>query len=199
MNTENLLHFIKTADYENFKKDFFSQNLSEIEKQKILVLIIDESYEHNKFAFYKVVLDCIIDRRLNLNFYIENSDAKSLLELVILRAPYVELFDYFITNGAKINFYQIPKNKVNNYAEFDEIETCLDFANKHISDMSYDLETYSEYKEDYSTVTQKKVSIDRLVYKDLLEQSKHLHDLKRTSELKDFILASGGKKYKDLK
>lgn len=196
MNLENLIHFIKIVDYENFKKDFLSQNLSEIEKQKLLVIIIDEYYDHKKFTFFKVVLDCIIDRRLNLNFFIENHYARNLLSLTISRAPYVELFDYFLANGAKINYYQIPKDNID---EFDELETCLDFANNHISDMIYNLETYSEYKGNYNNVSEDKVCIDKFEYEDLLQQSKHLHDLKRTSELRDFIIASGGKEYKNLK
>lgn len=193
MNTGTFLSSINNVDYDSFKNEFIKQNLSENEKQNLLVAILENGYNHKQFSFYKRVFDLVIAGRLNLNFTVPDHFATHFLSLVILCAPNTELFDYFITNGSKINFYKKQD-------EDEEFETCLDFAEKHLSDSLSDNMQIYYYKNwnNYSTIDNDKVSIDKKDFQQLIDQSAHLFGIKNTYTLINHIIATGGKRYSEL-
>ena len=192
MNLGNYIYSIKTLDFNLFQKEFKKQDLSEIEKQQLLVLIVENDYNKKKFSFYKKAFDLIIDRRLNLNFITENIIKNPFLFTVIDFAPYSEVFDYFIERGAKLNFYS---------KEFEEPETCLDYIEKKIEDSIIDdLDIYFEkIVADYSNIHNDKVCINKLDYEQLINQSKFLFNLRELSILRNHIIAIGGKRFYQLK
>lgn len=53
MNTGTFLSSINNIDYDSFKNELIKQNLSENDKQNLLVAILENSYNHKQFSFYK--------------------------------------------------------------------------------------------------------------------------------------------------
>lgn len=193
MNLGKLLNSLNKNDFDSFKIEFLKEKLSNNEKQELLVEIFENHYDHKYFSFYKMVFDLIIEGRLNLNFEIVNNYATHFLSLVTHKAPHIELFEYFIYNGAKINFF----NKTN---ELEDSETCLDFIGTIVEEAIIDdLEGYyCQVKSDYSTIHNNKVCIDKEDYEQLISQSAHLFNLRKTTILRNHIIAVGGKKYCEL-
>ena len=134
----------------------------------------------------------IIDRRLNLNFVTDDDMFKTpFLFIVINHAPHIELFDYFIDSGVKINFYD---------KDDEELQTCLDYIERKIEDTVLDdLEGYYyRVKENYSTILDNKVCIDKEDYEQLIAHSSILYNLRDTTILRNHILVTGGKSNRGL-
>lgn len=187
-------------------------DLTEQERQELLVEIIDFYYDRKQFSRFKNVFDLIIGSKLNLNFNIEHW-APTFLSLVVLRAPYKELFDYFVKKGANINFigdsYAFEDAESLEYelkhSLFERYQTCLDFAQLKLDDMllidyNYDVPDKkvdgdrSSLAEDAGDMT---ISIREYLY--LYEQSEYLFNLIFTDRLVDHIKNSGGKTFEELK
>ncbi len=122
MSLGSIINSIKNKDITAFKVEFSKQILSQVEKQLLLIVIFDEYYDFKNYSLFKKVFDIIIESKINLNFKIVNHWADNLLSLVVLRAPHIQLFDYFIDKGAKLNFVSKASDK------YDQSQTCLDFA-----------------------------------------------------------------------
>lgn len=192
MNTGVFLNAVNNIDYDNFKIEFIKQNLSEIDKQNLLVAILENGYNNKNFNFYKLIFDLIIDRRLNLNFIANDILNTPFIIIIVDYAPYKELFDYFIDRGAKINFYD---------TESEEPETCLDFLENYIEDTLVDDLSdgyYFKVKSDYSTLNNNKVCINKEDYDQLIIQSTLLYKLRNSTILRNYITATGGKMYREL-
>ena len=192
MNLGNLIFYIKNRDFENFKTEFQKQVYSQKDKQELLISILDENYNHKNFNFFKKVFDTIIESKIDLNFNIENDYAENILSLVVLNAPHIEVFDYFIEKGAKLNFY----NKTND----DEKQTCLDFAEmKFYEDVSdSELNYFTDIDPNFATILNDKICIDRSDYSELLKKSKLLKDIYDTYKIINHIIAIGGKRYSEI-
>ena len=198
--------------------DFFSSlpkivsELTEKERQELLVDIFDFHYDRRQFSKFKKAFNLIIGSKLNLNFNIDHW-APTFLSLVILRAPSKELFDYFIKKGANINFigdcYAFETEETINHEtkelEIERYSTCLDFAQLKLDDMlvidyNYDVPekiidgNWRELTEDDGEIT---ISKNEYLY--LYEQSEYLFDLINTDKLLVHIKNSGGKTYEELK
>lgn len=193
MNLGNLINSLNKYDFESFKTEYLSQNLNEKLKQSLLVKIFESGYNHKQFSFYKKIFDLIIEGRLNVNFVSDDLIETPFLFLVAQYAPHIELFDYFIDKGAKLNFYIQEE-------DFYELQTCLDFVNKYIEDAIIDdVEVYFyDVKTDYSTIHNNKVCVDKEDYEQLIKQSAHLFSLRKTVILRNHIIAIGGKRYQEL-
>lgn len=197
MNLGTLIHFIEKLDYDSFKNEFIKQKLSESDKQNLLVVILENGYNHKHFSFYKLVFDLVIDGRLNVNFITNDFFKTPFLFVVTKFAPYIELFEYFIDKGAKINFYHKQNEDDDSY---DDFKTCLDNVETIIEDtVTDDLEGYYyNVKSNYSTIYDNKVCVDKEEYEQLIEQSSLLFNLRKLTILRNHIVATGGKRYCEL-
>jgi len=193
MNLENLIYFIEKIDYDLFKNEFLKQNLSDYEKQRLLLEIIKEHYNHDLFLFFKLVFDLIIENNFDLNFATKNSWTSNLLSYIILIIPNIELFDYFISKNANVNFFVKDKYESNN-------QTCLDFAEMKFYDAVEDNDFlyFSEIKPDFSCIKDDNVCINKSDYEELLLRSNYLKDIYDTYKLKNHIIAIGGKRFAEL-
>ncbi len=197
MNTGTFLSSINNVDYDSFKNEFIKQNLSERDKQNLLVVIFENGYNHKQFSFYKLVFDLVIDSRLNLNFIANVFYKTPFLFIVTKFAPYIEIFEYFIDKGAKINFYH---KKEEDFVGYYDFKTCLDNIEEIIEDTVLDdLEGYYyNVKSNYSTIHNNKVCVDKEEYEQLIAQSSLLFNLRKITILKNHIIATGGKRYREL-
>ena len=206
---EKLIHLIEQGSYTELQNHI--AEFTEEERQNLLVEIIDEYYRQDKFLEYKKAFEIIIGSKLNLNFNIKDHWATTLLSLVILRVPYINIFDYFVGKGADINFigdsYAFDDEKTIKKEVADDLceryETCLDFINGKLSDIFQIDYNYivpekkieghwTEYK-DGDTIT-----IEKSDYLYLHEQAVFLHDLIYTDKLRDHILDCGAKTYREI-
>lgn len=210
----NLIEHIEQKDYEKFllKWNELKSDLSEIDKQNLLVEILADYYNRDYFSFYKKVFDEIIGSKLNLNFNIDHW-APTFLSLAVLVSPTFDLFDYFVRKGAFINFigdcyafeYEETIKQEVEEMELERYSTCLDFINLKLADLfvvNYNFSPPSQenLKKSFSEKEKmKKIIIGTDEYHDLLEQSEYLWDLIYTDNLKDHIVSSGGKTYEELK
>lgn len=193
MNIEILELHIKNKDLENFRKDYKLQNLENSEKQSLLYQIFVNHYNNENFNFFKSIFDCIIDKKLNLNFQTDDECTDTILKIVIEYAPHKEIFDYFITNGAKINFYVKYDNEPENK------ETCLDYLYYNLDNLTVDsFETFTEFNQNLEILGDGNIEISANHYRNLCEQSKQLFKIRRTSILRDFLLSAGAKKFEEL-
>lgn len=209
-----LIEHIEQKDYEKFLLNWnkLKSDLSEIDKQHLLVEILANYYNRDYFSFYKKVFDEIIGSKLNLNFTTDHW-APTFLSLAVLVSPTLELFDYFVRKGAFINFIgdcysfedeETIKQEVE-VMELERYSTCLDFINLKLADLfvvDYNFAPPSpeNLEKSFSQKEKnKKITIGTDEYHDLLEQSEYLWDLINTDNLKDHIINSGGKTYEELK
>ncbi|MAN60210.1 MAG: hypothetical protein CMC08_10280, partial [Flavobacteriaceae bacterium] len=159
---------------------------------------------------FKKAFDLIIGSKLNLNFNIEHW-APTFLSLVILRAPSKQLFEYFLKKGADINFIgDTLAFEEGESLEFEkkhllygQYQTCVDFAQIKLNDLlttDYNYDVPDKKIEGHHTeVENGEITISKMEYLYLHEQSEYLFDLINTDKLLDHIKNSGGKTYEDLK
>ncbi|MCB0462464.1 MAG: hypothetical protein R2816_01165 [Flavobacteriaceae bacterium] len=211
--TQQLNEILELKRYD----DFFSSlpkiisELNEKERQELLVDIIDFHYDRKFQSDFKKAFDLIIGSKLNLNFNIEHW-APTFLSLVILRTPSIELFEYFVSKGADINFigdtlaFEEEENLKyeKKHLLFGQYQTCLDFAQIKLDDLltvdyNYDVpdkKIDNDWREVLDEDGEVKLGIREYLY--LHEQSEYLYDLVKTDKLKDHIIYIGGKTYDEL-
>lgn len=196
--------------------DFFSSlpkivaELTEKERQDLLVDIIDFHYDRKQFPKFKKAFDLIIGSKLNLDFNIDHW-APTFLSLVILRAPSIQLFEYFLKKGANINFIgdtlAFEEGESLEYEKkhllFGQYQTCLDFAQIKLDDLlttdyNYDVPD-KKIEGHHADIEDGEITISKMEYLYLHEQSEYLFDLINTDKLLDHIKNSGGKTYEELK
>lgn len=198
MNLGNLIYYIVKLDYDSFKSEFQKEKLSERDRQDLLVIIFENGYNHKQYSFYKKVFDLVIEGRLNINFIANDFFKTPFLFIVAEFAPYIEIFEYFIDKGAKINLYY---NEDDGFEGFNYFKTCLDHIEIIIQDSVLDdLEgDFYNVKSNYSEIYYDKVCVDKEDYEQLIKQSAHLFHLRKTTILRNHIVAVGGKRYSELK
>lgn len=192
MNTGTFVKSIKDNNFDKFKNEFLKQKLSVIDKQKLLIVILENLTKNNQYSFYKKIFDLVIDSKINLNFISNDFYSKPFLFIAVNFFPQIQLFEYFIDKGAKINFFHI---------KFDEAETCLDFIQKYIEDtLVDDLADGYYYKvaKDYSKISNDNICVGKEDYVQLILQSELLYNLRDLTILKNHIIATGGKTYQEL-
>ncbi len=211
---EQLNEILEQKRYDDFviSLEKTISELSEKERQELLVDIIDYHYDHQLFSIFKKSFDLIIGSKLNLNFNIDHW-APTFLSLVVLRAPSIELFEYFIKKGCDINFIgdtlAFEEGESLEFEKkhllFGQYQTCLDFAQIKFDDslsVDYNYDTpkckIENDTEDFPD-TDGEITISKSEYLYLHEQSKYLSDVVNTSKLIDYIKSSGGKEYEELK
>lgn len=197
--------------------DFFSSlpkivsELTEEERQELLVDLITYHYDRELFSDFKKAFDLIIGSKLNLNFNIEQW-APTFLSLIVSVSPERKLFDYFIKKGANINYigdsYAFEDEEtIKREVEYDSQRyfTCLDFVELKLADLivvdyNYCPPTREELEKSHKNQgNNKNITISASEYHHLLEQSQYLWDLIYTNKIKDHIISSGGKTYSELK
>lgn len=205
MNTQ-LTEAIEAKDLSQFEKVWLAQrnNLTEVDKQTLLRVIVSDYYSDKQFVFFVKVFDAIIDSKVSLDFNIDHW-APTFLSLVVTKASR-QLFDYFLRKGANINF--IGDTYTYDAADTPNEEryaTCLDFAELKLADSltvdyNYSVPDTKEYNTSWQDIHDKEeITINKRDYYYLIEQSQYLHDLIHTDRLVDHIKSLGGKRYVQLK
>ena len=181
--------------------------LTESYKQRLLVKIIKGRYNNKDYKIYKTIFYPFIYDNVNFNFSVDKW-VPNFLSLLIDKAPYKNLFHFFIRKGADINYVgDLFANDEDTYEELKKThnclilryETCLDFVQKKLDYlMSEDCvygegETSNIVKDENDNIISLTIS-----YKDVSEQDEYHSDLIKTIRLKDFIISLGGKTYEEL-
>lgn len=209
---EQLIELLELKQYD----DFFSGlpkvilEMTEKERQELLVDIIDFHYDRNLFSKFKKAFDLIIGAKLNLNFNIDHW-ASTFLSLVVLRAPSFQLFEYFLKKGADINFIgdtlffeegeslEFEKK----HLLYGQFQTCVDFTQIKLNDLlttDYNFDVPGKRSEgDWRDTTHENITISKSEYLYLYEQSEFLFDIINTDRLFDHMKRIGGKTYEELK
>lgn len=198
--------------------EFFSSlpkvisEMTEKERQELLVDIIDYHYNRKQFSKFKKAFDLIIDAKLNLNFNIDHW-APTFLSLVVLREPSFQLFEYFLKKGADLNFigdtlafeegesFEFEKK----HLLWGRFQTCVDFTQIKLNDLltvdyNYDVPD-KKIDADWRDVSDEdgNITISKREYLYLHNQSEYLFDLINTDKLFEFMKSIGGKTYEELK
>ncbi len=211
LKTDKLLTLIKSKDLENFLVEWsiLKNQITEKEKQELLVTIIDYYYEENEFTFFKNIFEKIIESKVSLNFSIKYWTPTFLS--VAVNHTSRQLFDYLLRYGAKLNFIgdkyegeseETIKQEVRD--DNDRYSTCLDFAQLKLDDMlttDFDLAEMAWDKvKDFDPNEEPigNITITKREYILLLEQSEYLHDLVKLDRLVDHIKSLGGKEYSEI-
>ena len=208
---EQLNELLELKQYDDFFSVLpkISSELNERERQQLLVNIIDFHYDKKLFSKFKKSFDVIIDSKLNLNFNIDHW-APTFLSLIILREPSIQLLEYFLKKGAEINFIgdtlafeegeRLEYEK--KYLLYGQYQTCLDFARIKLNDLlTTDYNYYVPNKKiegHHTDVEDGEITISKMEYLYLHEQTEYLFDLINTDKIIDYIELSGGKTYEEL-
>jgi hypothetical protein len=208
---ENLFEHISNRDLSGFLAEFnnMKNDLDEIQKQELITQIIAFHYDEKDFDFFRKSMDAIIGDHLNLNFNIEHW-APTFLSLAV-HVVSQNLFDYFISKGADINFIGDPyafeeDEYIRNELKLEDrrYATCLDFARIKLADlMSTD---YHYQRPDWTGIDapwaeidpSEEMTVSKRFYAYLVEQSQYLYELIHLNQLIDLIIKSGGKGYSEL-
>lgn len=188
-------------------------DLTEEKRKTLLIDIIDYHYDYKHYKKFIDTFDLLIDTnsKLNLNFNIDHW-APTFLCLVVLRAPYIDLIDYFISKGADINFIgDVLAFEQEENIEFEkkfllygQFLTCLDFAQIKLGDIflvdyNYDVPN-KKLEEDWREITDDEgdITISKREYLNLYEQSEFLFDLICSEKLKHHLIYLGGKTFDEI-
>src|ERR1035437_4806691 len=204
LSTDILIKTIEDNNFDNFKIEWgkIKDTISEKEKQNLLVEIVDGYFTDNKFPFFKKVFDKVIDKKLNLNYNIDLW-APSILCLSISKFS-KQLFVYLIENHASINYVADrfafeDQETIDSEAEaFGRYFTCLDFAESQWDDLiTID---FLFPKADFDKMinltkmdNDPKIKVSRAHYRNLLRQSKYLHNMIELDRIIDKIKSLDGK------
>jgi len=212
MMTTQIINHIKAKDFPSFEKEWrvLKHNLSEVDKQNLLIEILSYHYTEKVFEFYIKVFNKIIDSKVSLDFNIEHW-APTFLSLVAYQSSR-QLFDYFVGKGASLNFIgdiyafeseETIKNEVGDNLNL-RYWTCLDFvgivlADALTVDYNFHVPEVTEYDTHWSDCNDKdEITIRKKDYYYLIHQSQYLHNLIHTDRLIDHIKSLGGKTYQQL-
>ncbi|MBN2730244.1 MAG: hypothetical protein JXR53_13550 [Bacteroidales bacterium] len=210
---DQLLKAINSHDILGFEKVWndIENDISEKDKQKLLTEILDNYYSEKKSTFFIKVFDKIIDSKVSLDFSIDHW-TPTFLSLAVHKSSQ-RLFDYFLKRGANVNFigdsyvFETKKTIKPETKELDieRYSTCLDFAENKLADLlSVDYNYFVPDKDEeihhWSEIDCKEeITIRKIDFYYLVEQSQYLQDLIHTDSLIDYIKSIGGKTYEELK
>lgn len=202
-NSGDLIQSIQNKDITTFKLEFSKQNLTENERQLLIVEILDNYYHKANFSFFVKVFDEILKSKTSLDFNIDHW-SPSLLSLAVHKSSKM-LFQYFLRKGANVNFVAdsfcfLTEKEQKFEGEDNRYQTCLDFANTKYGDMlgcdynfSPPFDNVEERRQnEYSSDS---ITISKGHYFDLVEQAIYLQDLIHLDRVRDLIIYSGGKTY----
>lgn len=210
MKTQQLIKHIENLDFENFQKDWnlIKEQSTQEQRQKLLLEIVEWHYHKANHKFLEKVFDEILKINTNLDFSIEHW-APTFLSLLVFHNNKM-LLQYFIRNGANINFigdscYNLTETEIDANREFYEPrhETCLDFAyEKYYNMLGHEYDFYPSYepienRRDEENVLEK-IEITKGEYFDLIEQALYLQELIQMDRIVDYIKSIGGKAYDEI-
>lgn len=211
METAKLLRHIEKLDFIEFqlKWDLIKLQSTEIDRQKLLLEILDYHYHKANFSFFVKVFDEILKIKTSLDFSIDHW-APTFLSLAVQNSSKM-LIQYFIRKGANINFigdrfFNLTNAEIENETESEHenrFNTCYDFANTKYCDMfsvDYNFcppwDNVEERKQNESSNEQ--ITISKGHYFDLVEQSIYLQNLIHLDRVRDYIKSVGGKTFRKL-
>ncbi|MEI6140575.1 MAG: hypothetical protein WCP85_15005 [Mariniphaga sp.] len=212
MKNIQILKILAEKDFPAFLAEWkaIKEQLTQKEKQDLIVQILDDQYSDDYFGFYVKVFDKIIEGKVSLDFNIDHW-ATTLLSLTVHLVSR-QLFDYFLRKGASLNFIgdtyafeseESIQREVGSSLSM-RYETCLDFAENKLADaLTTDYNYHVPEKEKDITHwadvgSKEEITINKQDYYYLLEQAKYLRDLIHTDRLVDHIKTLGGKTYRQL-
>lgn len=208
--TYELYKCLEEGNYNRFLSSYWLKRpfLTESDKQRLLVKIIEGCYNDKDYKVYKHIFYPFIFDNVSFNFSVDDW-VPNFLSLLIDKAPYKNLFHFFIRKGADINYVgDLFANDEDTYEELKKThdcpvlryETCLDFVQKKLDylmseDCVYGAGETSNVVRDEND----KIISATITFKDVSEQDEYHSDLIKTIRLKDFIISLGGKTYEELK
>jgi len=184
---------LSLKDIDAFTIAFKQYHLTEADRQQLLAYILLNLYHKKYFSFFIKVFDIILYQKTNLNFLLDIDIyfAPSLLSLVASKAD-IQLFDYFVRQGAIINYVIKRTDRVG-----EEYCTCLDFLLEIYTDKfdSYDTTPFDTEFEDIDLDEEGSIQISKSEYNILKWHSYCLYRIIYLDRLITHIKATGGKTY----
>ena len=184
---------LSLKDIDAFTIAFKQYHLTEADRQQLLSYILSNLYHKKYFSFFIKVFDIILYQKTNLNFSLDIDTylAPSLLSLVASKAD-IQLFDYFVRQGAIINYVIKRTDRVG-----EEYCTCLDFLLEIYTDKfdSYDATPFDTEFEDIDLDEEGSIQISKSEYNILKWHSYCLYRVIYLDRLITHIKARGGKTY----
>lgn len=184
---------LSLKDIDAFTIAFKQYHLTEADRQQLLAYILSNLYHKKYFSFFIKVFDIILYQKTNLNFSLDIDAylAPSLLSLVASKA-YIQLFDYFVRQGAIINYVIKRTDRVG-----EDYCTCLDFLLEIYTDKfdSYDAAPFDTEFEDRDLDEEGSIQISKSEYNILKWHSYCLYKIIYLDRLITHIKARGGKTY----
>ena len=205
-----LLDFLNLNRRDEFVEclEMVYKDLSEEEKQVLLFEIMNRFYQHNLFDEFIQIFNMILREPINLNFNV-NHRAVSFLSLVVCKAPYLKLVNYFIKKGACINFTGdvlafVSKKNVEfakMHLDGNRYQTCLDFAETELDnliskDVSFNFKMSGpKFVCEDPTNESSRMLIDTSEYSELYAQKQYLCRIILTRRIIDYLKALGARNY----
>lgn len=184
---------LSLKDIDAFTIAFKQYHLTEADRQQLLAYILSNLYHKKYFSFFIKVFDIILYQKTNLNFSLDIDAylAPSLLSLVASKAD-IQLFDYFVRQGAIINYVIKRTDRVG-----EDYCTCLDFLLEIYTDKfdSYDAAPFDTEFEDRDLDEEGSIQISKSEYNILKWHSYCLYKIIYLDRLITHIKARGGKTY----
>ena len=184
---------LSLKDIDAFTIAFKQYHLTEADRQQLLAYILSNLYHKKYFSFFIKVFDIILYQKTNLNFSLDIDTylAPALLSLVASKAD-IQLFDYFVRQGAIINYVIKRTDRVG-----EEYCTCLDFLLEIYTDKfdSYDAAPFDTEFEDRGLDEEGSIQISKSEYNILKWHSYCLYKIIYLDRLITHIKARGGKTY----
>ncbi|MEI6898994.1 MAG: hypothetical protein WCL00_03880 [Bacteroidota bacterium] len=208
---EQLLEKIATNDFEGFTTEWekIQEELDESDRQTLVEQIIAYHYDEKEFPYFKKVLDLIITPGFNLNFHTEHW-APTLLCLAVHVVSF-DLFDFFLSKGADINFIGDPyaheeDDYIQNELKLEDrrFTTCLDFAQMKLdgllgSDYQYQRPDWTGIDTTWAEIEpREEFTTSKRYYAYILEQAQYLYELIHLNILVAHIRKLGGKGFLEL-
>lgn len=184
---------LSLKDIDAFTIAFKQYHFTEADRQQLLAYILSNLYHKKYFSFFIKVFDIILYQKTNLNFLLDIDIyfAPSLLSLVASKAD-IQLFDYFVRQGAIINYVIKRTDRVG-----EEYCTCLDFLLEIYTDKfdSYDAAPFDTEFEDRDLDEEGSIQISKSEYNILKWHSYCLYKIIYLDRLINHIKTRGGKTY----
>lgn len=210
MDTAKLLGHIEKLDFIEFQLqwDLVKLQSTEIDRQKLLLEILDYHYHKANFSFFVKIFDEILKIKTSLDFSIDHW-APTFLSLTVQHSSKMTL-QYFIRKGANINFVSdtffnySEKEKEQEADSYGRYQTCMDFANTKYNDMFtcdyHFAPPWNDIEERrHNEDPQEVISITKGHYFDLVEQAIYLQDLIHLDRVRDYLIDLGAKTYEEIK
>jgi len=214
MKWHEMVEYLNTNDFEEFLEEAVSvgPELS-LEERKEALLWVIESYDHAHFELFQKAFDAIIGD-LNVNFQVYEGMAPHFLGEVLYQCPQPELLDYFISKGADVNFYAdllaVEGEPFDDYEgkeddwryqttldaiEFEMQERLRGWYQFTVPEQRFPGFYHAGHPQEDDDV---RVFIPKGEYLSLLSQAQYLKRLVDLQQLKEYVIALGGKRYLEL-